>query len=100
MIDSAKQRREFLRWVLLQALYNAHPIGLWEEVLLSTVQGVYPDATKLEVRRELDYVADRKLIGCAKKPDGRWLAEINNHGVDFVEYTIEAHPGIARPPKN
>src|SRR5260221_4134991 len=99
MIDDAKQRREFMRWVLLLGLYNAHPVGAWEEVLISTVQGIYPDATRNEVRRELDYLFDRKLIRVEKKPDGRWFSEINNHGVDYMEYNIDAYPGIARPPK-
>ncbi len=99
MIDDAKQRREFMRWVLLLALYNAHPVGAWEEVLIATVQGIYPDATKNEVRRELDYLDDRKLIGIVKHPHGRWFTEINHHGIDVVEYTTDVHPGIARPAK-
>ncbi len=99
MIDDAKQRREFTRWVLLLGLYNAHPVGAWEEVLISTVQGIYPDATKNDVRRELDYLEDRKLTAIVKHPHGRWFAEINYHGIDVVEYTTDVHPGIARPPK-
>lgn len=99
MIDTDKQRREFIRWVLLLGLYNARPIGLWEDVVLSIVQGVYPDATKQEVRVNLDYCGDRHLAEVRKYPDGRWFAELNNHGVDMVEYTIDCYPGIARPPK-
>ena len=99
MIDDARQRREFTRWVLLLALYNANPIGCWEEVLVSTVQGIYPDATKLEVRRELDYLFDRKLVDITKHPHGRWFGELNRHGVDIVEYTVGCEPGIARPAK-
>lgn len=99
MMEDAKQRREFTRWVLLLALNNARPIGAWEEVLISTVQGIYLDATKLEVRRELDYLDDRKLVALRKHPDGRWFAEISHHGVDVVEYTTDVHPGIARPAK-
>lgn len=99
MIDDAKQRREFMRWVLLLALDKARPIGAWEEVLISTVQGVYADATKLEVRRELDYLDERKLAAVKKHPDGRWSAELTYHGIDYVEYTIDGYPGIARPAK-
>ncbi len=99
MIDDERQRREFMRWVLLLALYNAHPVGCWEEMLLSTLQGIYLDATKNEVRRELDYLADRHLVDVIKHPHGRWFAEINRHGVDIVEYTVEVEPGIARPAK-
>lgn len=99
MIDADKQRREFMRWVLLLSLYNGRPYGAQEMVMLSIVQGVYADATKQEVRVNLDYIADRRLIDLKKHPDGRWEAELNNHGVDMVEYTIDCYPGIARPPK-
>lgn len=99
MLDQAKQRREFMRWVLMLALYNARPIGAWEELLLSVVQGVWPDATKHEVRLNLDYLLDRKLIVLEKEPSGRWRAELNRYGVDIVEYTVVCEPGIARPEK-
>lgn len=99
MMDTAKQRREFMRWVLLLALNNGRPYGLWEVVIVSTVQGIYPDATKLEVRRELDYLLDRKLVQIEKHPDNRWYAEINRAGTDVVEYTVACEPGIARPAK-
>lgn len=99
MIDQAKQRREFMRWVLLLGLYNARPIGAWEEVLLSIMLGVWPDATKHEVRLALDYLGDRKLLEVVKEPSGRWRAELNRYGVDVVEYTVPCEPGIARPEK-
>ena len=99
MIDEAKQRREFMRWVILLGLYNGRPIGLWEEVMLSIVRGIYPDCTRLEMRREVDYLHDRKLVELKKHPDNRWFGELNNHGVDYVEYTIDGYAGIARPQK-
>lgn len=99
MIDQAKQRREFMRWVLLLGLYNARPIGAWEEVLLSIMLGVWSDATKHEVRLALDYLGDRRLVEVTKEPSGRWKAELNRYGVDVVEYTVPCEPGIARPEK-
>ena len=98
-IDLDRQRREFMRWVLLLALYNARPLGAWEEVLVSTMQGVYDDATKREVRVELDYLDERGLVKIKRHPDGRWFAELTRGGIDFTEYTVDAEPGIARPPK-
>lgn len=80
-------------------LNNARPMGCHDSTALATVQGVYADATKLEVRRELDYLAERELITLDKLPDGRWIAKLNRLGVDLVEYTIECEPGIARPEK-
>jgi hypothetical protein len=99
MFDDEKLRREFMRWVLMLALNNARPIGAWEEMLLDVVRSVYPDATKHEVRINLDYLLDRKLIELKKEPSGRWRAELNRYGVDMVEYTIPCEPGIARPEK-
>ena len=100
MMNAAKHRREFMRWLLLLGLYNARPVGAWEEVLLSIVRSFYADCTKLEMRQELDYLHDRKLLGVRKHPDGRWHSELNNHGVDYVEYTIDGFPGIARPDRS
>lgn len=98
-VDTAKVRREFMRWVILLTLQNARPYGTFEAVLLTTMHGVYPDATKEEIRLQLDYLESRKLIELDKKPDGRWWADLTRYGVDIVEYTIPCEPGIARPEK-
>jgi hypothetical protein len=74
-------------------------MGCHDSIALATVQGVYPDATELETRRELDYLADRELIDLDKMPDGRWIAKLNRAGVDLAEYTTDCEPGIARPEK-
>lgn len=94
-----KQRREQTRWILLLALNHARPYGAAEAMLLGTVQGVFQEETALEVRRELAYLEDRKLIKIERSPSGPWRAQIERHGVDIVEYTIDCLPGIARPAK-
>lgn len=99
MIDQAKVRRESMRWLILLTLNNARPIGAYEELVLFTLQAMYPDATDVEVRRELDYLSDRDLVGIKKEPSGRWFADLTRYGVDVAEYTVECDPGIARPPK-
>jgi len=55
-IDTARIRRENLRWLILLTLNNARPIGAFEGPILSVAQSEYPDATPLELRRELDYL--------------------------------------------
>jgi hypothetical protein len=97
--DLAKTRRESLRWLILLTLNNARPIGAFEEVVLTVAQSVYPDATALELRRELDYLHDRDLVTLDKQPSGRWHAELSRYGVDIAEYTVDCQPGIARPVK-
>lgn len=99
MIDQAKVRRESMRWLIILTLNNARPIGAYEELVLATLQAMYPDATSLEMRRELDYLADRSLVDLRKEPSGRWFADLSRTGVDVAEYTVDCDPGIARPPK-
>ncbi len=98
-IDHSKVRRESLRWLILLTLNNARPMGAQEGPILSVAQSVYPDATQLEVRRELDYLHGRELVQLVKSPSGPWHAELSRHGVDVAEYTVDCEPGIARPAK-
>ena len=98
-IDIARIRRENLRWLILLTLNTARPIGCMEGPILSIAQAEYPDATPLELRRELDYLDDRELVKVVKQPDGRWFADLTRHGVDVAEYTVDCEPGIARPKK-
>lgn len=96
-LDTAKIRRESMRWNILLTLNNARPMGAYEELILSTVQSIYPDATALELRREIDYLADRSLVDLRKEPSGRWFADLTRYGVDVAEYTVDCQPGVARP---
>jgi hypothetical protein len=97
--DLARIRREALRWLVLLTLNNARPLGCAEGPILSVAQTQYPDASPLEMRRELDYLHDRKLVQVVKHPSGQWHAELTREGVDVAEYTVECEPGIARPAK-
>lgn len=99
MPDLARVRREALRWLILLTLNNARPLGCAEGPILSVAQTQYPDASPLEIRRELDYLDDRKLVEIKKAPSGPWHAELTRHGVDVAEYTVDVEPGIARPAK-
>lgn len=44
-IDAAKTRRESLRWYIIKTLDTSRPVDPHEAVVLSTIQGIYPDAT-------------------------------------------------------
>lgn len=98
-IDMAKARRESLRWLILLTLNNARPVGAYEGVVLSVAQSEYPDATAMELRREISYLYDRGLVKLDKQPSGKWFAELTRYGIDMAEYTIDCAPGIARPVK-
>lgn len=99
MVDHAKVRRESMRWNLINTLNKARPYTSNEQFLLEVMRAIYPDATALEIRRELDYLADRDLVELNKTPSGTWFADLTRYGVDIAEYTIECEPGIARPAK-
>jgi len=94
-----KNRTGAIRWMLLLALNRARPYGAGELLLLTTVQGEFPDASALEVRRELEYLAMRRLVEIRKDPSGPWHMDLTRYGVDIAEYTIDCEPGIARPAK-
>lgn len=97
--DVKKIRREDIRWQILLTLNNSRPVAAYESVILTVIRATYPDATQLELRRELDYLDDRKLVAVEKRPDGRWLTDLTHYGVDVAEYTVDCLPGIARPEK-
>lgn len=98
-IDPQRIRRESLRWLIILTLNNARPVGAYEGPVLTVAQSEYPDATAMELRRELDYLSGRRLVSLLKEPSGRWFAELTRHGMDIAEYTVDCEPGIARPQK-
>lgn len=96
-IDLARVRREDIRWHLLQVINLSRPEGIYTEQLLPVIQSVYRDATHQEVRVNLDYLEEREMVRIARDPLDRWMVDLTRTGIDFVEYTIDAQPGIARP---
>jgi hypothetical protein len=100
MLDrAALRRREFMRWILLLTANLSRPGNAVLRTLLNVVQSEYPDATALEVRRELDYLESRKLLTVMTTPMGELSVDLTRHGIDVVEYTVPVEPGIARPVK-
>lgn len=98
-MDMEKARREHIRWLALVAINAGRPGAVAEGLILSAIQAVPVQCTALELRRELDYLEDRRLVELKRLEGAPWTAQLTRHGVDFVEYTIEAEPGIARPKK-
>lgn len=98
-MDMEKTRREAIRWNILMALNAGRPEAVAETLILSAIQGIPLQCTALDLRRELDYLADRELVTLKRLEGSPWLADLTRHGVDVVEYTVECDPGIARPKK-
>lgn len=98
-MDSEKIRRESIRWHVLVAVNSGAPHPVAESLVLSAIQSIPIECTALELRRQLDYLEDRRLLELQRHEGAPWTASLTRHGVDFVEYTIAAEPGIARPKK-
>lgn len=96
--DLDKARRETNRWLILQCLDCARPLGAGETLLLSALTDTV-QITQLEMRRELDYLGERELVELSGRNGPHWHAKLTRHGVDIVEYTVDMEPGIARPQK-
>jgi hypothetical protein len=95
--DIARIRREDIRWHLLVTAEASRPQGIYVEQMLPIVRSVYGDATALELKRELDYLEERKLISIARDGMDRWFVQLTRHGMDIVQYTVPIEPGISRP---
>lgn len=98
-MDIEKARREELRWLILQALNAAQPVGAAETIVRNAIESVILDVTVLEIRNQLDYLAERDLVTITHRDTHVWFAKINRHGIDIVEYTVDCQPGVARPAK-
>ena len=50
-----------------------------------------------QLQLHLDYLEEREMVRIDKDPMDRWTVDLTRTGIDFVEYTIDAQPGISRP---
>lgn len=98
-VDMENARRFEMRWLILRTLHAAQPSGLSEVMIRNVIEPVVLDVTSNDIRRELDYLAERELVTLTYRESPVWRAKINNHGIDIVEYTVDCRPGIARPKK-
>lgn len=98
-MDMERANREIARWQALVAINSGRPYPVAETLILSALQSIPLQLTALELRRELDYLADRKLVDLQRHEGAPWTADLTRYGVDVVEYTLDCDPGIARPKK-
>jgi hypothetical protein len=99
MTDITKARRESVRWLILLTLNAARPVGASELIVMDCIRQAQPDVTERELRLEMDYLADRRLVDITRRDHQTWFLKLTRDGVDVVEYTVDCDPGIARPPK-
>ncbi len=74
MVDITRVRCESLRWSLLVALNKTPALTPPARRCCWMCPYHLPGHhTPLELRRELDYLADRKMVELEKKPSGDWF---------------------------
>lgn len=98
-VDMEKLQREEIRWRILKILDAGRPLPVSEAITLRALQDSNLVVTPHSLRRELDYLEDRKLVTVTGKDSPTWSADLTRLGVDVVEYTLDCDPGIARPKK-
>jgi hypothetical protein len=59
--------------------------------MLSINRIVHTEETALDVRRELDFLADLGLVEISKKQGSSWIAWLTQDGVDVIKYTRKAY---------
>jgi hypothetical protein len=96
-MDLGQKQREEARWRILRILDAGRPIGVSEEIILRVLVDVRLAIGPAGVRRELDYLRDLRLAEIEDDDGEGWVAKLTASGVDLVEYTVQAPPGVARP---
>ncbi|TCT25916.1 cytoplasmic protein [Thermomonas haemolytica] len=98
LIDTARAEREYLRWVILSALWHARPYGTTETVIMGACRDIPLRATGDQLRAELRSLAKRGLVDLQDAAP-IWSAELTPQGEAVVDYRAEAPTDIARPPR-
>ena len=95
MPDLNRHRREGLRADVLLILNVARPEGASETLISRTLGDSYHDLGPSELRRELDYLADKDLVVLSQKHKSVWKARLTSAGVDVVEGSRDTPSGIS-----
>lgn len=98
-VDYEKAHREEVRWRTLRTLDAGRPLAVSETVIYRALADASLPVSPAALRRELDYLRDKGLVQLLGEQTPVWSAQLTGHGVDVVEYTVDAPPGIARPRK-
>lgn len=93
-----QRRREAIRASILQVLNVSRPAPCSESLLCDVIDGTeeYGVVSFDELRRELDYLEDKKLVRIVDRKARVWLADLTAYGVDVVEGSEPLPAGIAK----
>ncbi len=97
VMNLEQKQREEARWRVLRVLDAGRPIAVSETIVWRVLADIKLALTLNALRRELSYLRDRGLVEIEGEDNDTWYARLTASGVDVVEYTAPAPPGIARP---
>jgi hypothetical protein len=97
--DLEQKQREEARWRIMRVLDAGRPIAVSENIIWRVLNDIKLPLSMTGVRRELDYLRALRLVEIEGEETGTWYAKLAAAGVDVVEYTADAPPGVARPRK-
>ena len=76
-----KAQRELIRWYVLVCINSGRPYAVAEPLILSAIQTIPIECTAMQLRRELDYLEDRRLLyfeNCAWSPTRVQIKQIGD----------------------
>ncbi|MGH7917942.1 MAG: hypothetical protein ACREQE_10760, partial [Candidatus Binataceae bacterium] len=86
-------------WRMLRVLDAGRPIPVSENIIWRVLNDIKLPLPMTSVRRELDYLRKLGLAEIEDEDGENWYAKLTARGVDVVEYTVAAPPGVGRPRK-
>jgi hypothetical protein len=92
-----KIRKGEVRWRVLQTLYTNAPRPTKQDWVVTALVGLELQTDRLEVLRELSYLAGKELAEATDKGDKGIFWTLTSDGTDYVEYNLPEMPGIPRP---
>jgi predicted ArsR family transcriptional regulator len=98
-VDLEQKQREEARWRILRVLDAGRPIAVSENIIWRVLNDIRLPLSMTNVRRELDYLRKLGLAEVEGEDADSWYARLTARGVDVVEYTVAAPPGVGRPRK-
>ena len=91
-----QQKREDMRWRLLEVANFAGATGLTDSMAFPIMHELFPYATLTTVQDELDYLEKKELIAL-QKGAADWRYTLSATGIDCVQGNIECPAGIRKP---
>jgi len=98
-LNLAQRMREEARWRVLRVIDAGRPIPVSEQIIWRVLADIKIAVSLVELRRELAYLRDLKLVELEDEMAETWFAKLTAIGVDVVEYNAGCPAGIARPKK-